>query len=105
MIVKNPSATTVEYAIALRALVISTDNARKWGQVRTGDIDAKITSADALLILQHVVGKVKLSTEAVSAGAVSGKKDKDGNPMLTSADALLILQYVVGKITKFPVQS
>lgn len=52
------------------------------------DKDEKVTSSDALLILQNVVG-VDNTLDVQSADA-----DNDGK--ITSSDALVILQYVVG---------
>lgn len=58
------------------------------------DEDGKITSTDASLILQHVVGIAALDSSGLSAADT----DKDGK--ITSADASRILQYVVGLITE-----
>lgn len=57
----------------------------------TGDADGdgQITSADALMVLQMVVG----TSEINDAG------DVDGDGQITSADALQILNYVVGNIS------
>ena len=58
--------------------------------------DGKITSDDALLTLQHCVGKISLLGDAIIAADVDGGSD------ITSSDALLILQYAVKKINEFP---
>lgn len=62
-----------------------------------GDInnDYSVNSADALMILQHVVGKITLTQEQISRADVN---KVDG---VNSTDALTILQFVVGKITSF----
>lgn len=66
---------------------------RVGGGLTPADIngDDKINSLDALMILQHVVEKIKL-TEAESVVA-----DVDGNGKINSADALAILQIVTEK--------
>ena len=56
--------------------------------------DGKINSTDALVCLQHSVGKTKLTGTAFTAG------DVDKNGTINSTDALKILQYSVGKIEK-----
>ena len=67
-------------------------------QVKYGDVDqdGKIAAADALVVLQSVVGKVELSGTPKQAG------DVDANTKVNAADALMILQFVVGKISVFP---
>lgn len=62
-----------------------------------GDVnnDYNVNSADALMILQHVVGKITLTSEQIARADVN---KVDG---ANSTDALTILQYVVGKITSF----
>ncbi|MBR6549147.1 MAG: dockerin type I repeat-containing protein, partial [Clostridia bacterium] len=69
-------------------------------QVKYGDVDqdGKIAAADALVVLQSVVGKVELSGTPKQAG------DVDANTKVNAADALMILQFVVGKISVFPAQ-
>lgn len=61
-----------------------------------GDVnsDGKINSTDALLCLQHSVGKIKLEGDAFTAA------DVDKNGFINSSDALKILQFSVGKIEK-----
>ena len=63
-----------------------------------GDIDGdtKVSSTDALVALQSVVGKVQLSDAQIYAG------DVDANKMVNAQDALMILKFVVGKISVFP---
>ena len=56
--------------------------------------DGKINSSDALVCLQHSVGKTQLTGNAFNAG------DVDKNGKINSTDALQILQYSVGKIEK-----
>ena len=57
-----------------------------------GDVngDGRITSLDALLILQHVAGKARL------AGAALGAADVDGDGLVGTGDAVLVLRWVVG---------
>ena len=56
-----------------------------------GDVngDNKVNSADALLVLQHAVGLITLSKDAI------GRADMDSNGILNSFDALLILRVSV----------
>lgn len=56
-----------------------------------GDVngDNKVNSADALLVLQHAVGLITLSKDAIA------KADMDSNGILNSFDALLILRVSV----------
>lgn len=63
-------------------------------KVKNGDLngDDKINSSDALLVLQHSVGKITLDDTQKSCADVN----KDGK--INSSDALMILQYSVGKI-------
>lgn len=65
--------------------------------VTLGDInaDGNINSNDALLALQHSVGKTNLTGDKFIAG------DVDKNKIINSSDALKIIQYSVGQITKF----
>lgn len=60
-------------------------------QATKGDVnnDKKVNSADALLVLQHVVGLITLSKDAFNQG------DMDSNGVLNSYDALLILRICV----------
>ena len=65
-----------------------------------GDVslNGEVTSYDAALVAQHVVGIITLdSTQLIRA-------DVSGNGTVSSLDAALIAQYVVGIITKFPVE-
>lgn len=64
---------------------------------KIGDIngDTQINAADALLILQKVVGKIDFTEKEQTLA------DVDFNGEITTNDALLILQYNVGKITSF----
>ena len=56
--------------------------------------DNKINSTDALLCLQHSVGKIKLEGDTFTVA------DVDKNGFVNSSDALKILQFSVGKIDK-----
>lgn len=58
-----------------------------------GDVneDLKVNSADALIVLQHVVGMKTL------AGTWLKTADLDGNKTINSADALVILRISVGQ--------
>ncbi len=60
-----------------------------------GDVDGDgvITSADALMILQAINGKINLDDEQFLRADINGDKT------LSSSEALAILQYVSGKIT------
>ena len=66
-----------------------------------GDVsgDGTISAYDASLVLQYIVGSIKLSPEQRQAADVTG------NDTISALDAALILQYTVGLITKFPVDS
>ncbi len=63
-----------------------------------GDVDGSgdITVNDALLTLQHSVGKITLTGNDLLAA------DVDGNGKVDVNDALYILQYSVEKISSFP---
>jgi hypothetical protein len=69
-----------------------TDTIHALGDV---NIDNKITSYDALLILQHVTGITTLSTEKAALADVNADKK------VNSGDALEILQYIVGNKLSF----
>ena len=60
--------------------------------------DDKITAEDALLCLQHVVGKYTLDEKLIKAADVNQSGD------VTADDALLILQRSVDKIPDLPVE-
>lgn len=66
-----------------------------------GDVNmnGSVEVSDALLTLQHAVGKIVLEGNALTAAKVSD----DGNAVSVT-DALLILQKSVGKIDKFPIE-
>ena len=66
------------------------------GKYMIGDVtgDGKVSSLDALLILQSLVGKATLNDTQKLAGNVDGNGTEPG-----SLDALKILQYLVGKAT------
>ncbi|MCL2488281.1 MAG: leucine-rich repeat protein [Oscillospiraceae bacterium] len=55
-----------------------------------------VNISDVRLILQHLVGKIKLTATQLDLANVSGGET------VTITDARLILQYLVGKITVFP---
>lgn len=65
----------------------------KDASVSKGDVnkDGSVNSVDALLVLQHVVGTVTLTTEQFKLG------DMDSNNVLNSLDALHILRRSVGQ--------
>lgn len=65
-----------------------------------GDVsgDKRITAVDALITLQHAVGKLTLTGNQLLAANV------DGNEKVDATDALLILQKTVMKIDKFPAE-
>lgn len=62
-----------------------------------GDVnnDKKVDSGDALMILQHSVGKIALNSTQLTQADVT----KEGN--VDSTDALTVLQFVVGKRLSF----
>jgi len=60
------------------------------------DMDGKISSSDALLVLQNVVGLADFDEQT---GIIA---DVDGDGSISSSDALLILQKTVGLIDAFP---
>lgn len=59
------------------------------------NLDGKINSTDALLVLQHSVQKITLTGEDFI------NADVDKNNTINSTDALEILKYSVGKINRF----
>ena len=63
------------------------------------DKDGKISSSDALMVLQNVVGILDFSDGQLTVA------DVDGDRKISSSDALLILQHTVGIIDSFPVES
>ncbi len=67
-----------------------------YDSVPAGDcnFDGQVTAADALGVLQYVVGKAPAVFYDTAA-------DVDGNGNVNANDALQILRYVVGKITEF----
>lgn len=68
----------------------------------SGDADgnAVVNSADALTILKHVIGEMKI-TDVVRQTAA----DVNADGKLNSTDALYILNFKVGNITEFPRKS
>ena len=66
-----------------------------------GDVDGdgKISSSDALMVLQNVVGILDFSDGQLTVADVNGDRK------ISSSDALLILQHTVGIIDSFPVES
>lgn len=64
-----------------------------WQTYKLGDVDdnGKVTTGDAVEILQSVVGK-KTLTETQRLAA-----DIDANNIVTTGDAVYILQFIVGK--------
>lgn len=73
--------------------VCDSSHIRTW---TAGDVnnDNAINSTDALMILQHTVGKSKLTDNALLAA------DTTKDHTVNSSDALVILQYSVGKRTE-----
>lgn len=69
---------------------VSTGTGAKKGDVNK---DTKINSSDALLILQHSVGVITLTSEQKTLA------DVNNDSKVNSSDALKILQYSVGQIT------
>ena len=69
-------------------------------EYRRGDLsgDGDISSADALVTLQNIVGLTQLDKYQLKAG------DVDGDGSITTTDALMVLQFTVGIIDKFPSQ-
>lgn len=68
---------------------------------KTGDVngDGKVNSGDALMVLQHATGTIKLGSDALASADVNADKK------INSADALMILQYATGIIKAFPADS
>jgi len=64
---------------------------------KLGDVDedGKITTLDAVKILQYYVGSITLTTNQKNAA------DTDGDGKITTIDAVRILQYYVGSISSF----
>ncbi len=60
-----------------------------------GNGDQKVGASDALLCLQHTVGKLQVTDQQFVA------LDVDGNHVVNANDALDILKYTVGKIRRF----
>jgi hypothetical protein len=71
-----------------------------WENPPLGDVSCNgiVTSHDAALVLQYIVGLIRFAKAQEDAGDVSG------NGTITALDAALVLQYTVGLITQFPVQ-
>lgn len=69
-------------------------------EVIYGDVtgEGDVTATDALNVLQHVTGKIKLEGTALQAA------DVDGQNGITANDALQILQFATRKIDLFPVE-
>ena len=62
------------------------------------NLDGKITSADAALVLRAIVGLSTLTPNGIM------NADVDGDGEVTAADAAAILRYVVGLIKEFDVE-
>ncbi|MCL2488437.1 MAG: dockerin type I repeat-containing protein, partial [Oscillospiraceae bacterium] len=64
-----------------------------------GDVDGNghVEITDARMVLQFLVGKIKLTPEQLACANV------DGQSNVTINDARLIIQYVVNKLDEFPV--
>lgn len=61
-------------------------------------LNQEVSSYDASLILQHMVGIEALTGEALAAGETSG------NGSISAYDASLILRYSIGSISCFPAE-
>ncbi len=87
--------------VAVPLTMAETDLAGEYGvnYVKYGDVDydSQISAADALKVLQAVVGKVQFDEHQTNVA------DVDGDSKVAASDALQILQFVVGKITSFSV--
>ena len=87
--------------VAVPLTMAETDPAGEYGvnYVKYGDVDydGQISAADALKVLQAVVGKVQFDEHQTNVA------DVDGDSNVAASDALQILQFVVGKITSFSV--
>lgn len=59
------------------------------------NIDGDITSADALLVLQHETDRITLNEDELSAA------DVNRDEKVSSSDALLIIKFVSDRIDKF----
>ncbi|MCL2487546.1 MAG: glycoside hydrolase family 3 C-terminal domain-containing protein [Oscillospiraceae bacterium] len=103
-VLDKADAEQPEVDAAAEALTAAKNALRRWGFVETAAAKDKVTITDARLVLQHLVQKITLTPEALSAAAVNGSIDEDSSPKITITDARLILQKLVGKIDKFPVE-
>ena len=74
---------------------VTFESAFKYGDV---DGDGEVTVTDALMVLQHSVGKIVLADNFAKAA------DVDGTEGVSVTDALAVLQYAVGKITVLPIK-
>ena len=75
-------------------LISSNETFESFKSIIKGDVDlnGKVTVGDALLSLQHSVGKIQLDDLAFYAA------DVHDNGQVTPSDALTVLQIAVGKI-------
>ncbi len=76
------------HTVEIPVTVYSPDGAYKKGDVSG---NARLEAADALLILQSVVGKITLNEQAATAA------DMNGDGVITPVDALAVLRSLVGK--------
>lgn len=71
------------------------------GSILIGDVngDGKITTADAVLLLQHIAKLITLEGQELASADVN----QDGN--ITTADAVLLLQYIAKLIPSLSTKS
>lgn len=79
---------------AIVPIYTHTQNLYRYGDLNGDGVDV----ADAMMILQYVVGIRDFNERQIAAAKVSGEDE------LSVVDAMLILQYVVGIIDVFPVE-
>lgn len=80
----------------IKTITLEEETAPTLGDVNA---DGDITAKDALLVLQHTVGKITLSPAAKIAAQV------DKSTEINAKDALEILKFTVGKINQFPIET
>lgn len=95
------NSTQQSYVTKLDILVAAEEELKRLqeeAEIIYGDVSGNeaVTTEDALMALQHAVGKTTLNTKQILAADVQGK---DG--VVDSKDALMILQYATGRIESF----